>query len=328
MVAGYSRVIMVALLWSGSASAQSAGAQAETLFRQGRQLLDAGKTAEACSAFAESQRLEPAVTTLVNLAACREKNGQLATAWGLFLDVERQTRESSKASDRQLHGVAVDRAKKLEPRVSKLTINVPQTNAVDGLEVSRGTDRVDAVMWNRALPIDGGTYTIVAKAPGSSTWTTQITIGNEGDTKSVDVPDLRSLPRDLTPPKPAPTNPSPAQATQPEPPPVVQAHASRTPAIVTGAASVALVGAAIGFELWGESKYNDAKAATVKSQRDSLYNAANTRRYAAEGFAVAGLIGAGVTTWLLLRGHDEEPARETRLEVAPTATGFVVMGVF
>ncbi|HEY6037455.1 MAG TPA: hypothetical protein VIV58_24410, partial [Kofleriaceae bacterium] len=198
---------MLGLLWSGSAGAQSAGAQAETLFRQGRQLLEAGKTTEACSAFAESQRLEPAITTLVNLAACREKNGQLATAWGLFLDVERQTRDSSKATDHQLHGVAVDHAKKLEPRVSKLTINVPQAVVVDGLEVSRGTDRVDAVMWNRALPIDGGTYTIVAKAPGSSTWTTQITIGNEGDTKSIDVPDLRSLPRDIAPPKPAPTTP-------------------------------------------------------------------------------------------------------------------------
>jgi len=328
MGAGYSRVIMLALLWSASASAQSAGAQAEALFRQGRQLLDAGKTAEACSAFAESQRLEPAVTTLVNLAACREKNGQLATAWGLFLDVERQTRESSKASDRQLHGVAVDRAKKLEPRISKLTINVPQSNAVDGLEVSRGTDKVDAAMWNRALPIDGGTYNIVAKAPGSSTWTTEITIGNEGDTKSVDVPDLRSLPRDLTPPKPAPTNPAPTEASQlEEPEPAVQAHASRTPAIITGAASVALVGAAIGFELWGESKYDAAKAA-MGAQRTSLEDAANTRRYAAEGFAVAGLVGAGVTTWLLLRHHDDEPARESSLEVAPTGTGFVVMGVF
>jgi len=325
MVAGCSRgIVFAGLLCSVSASAQSAGAQAETLFRQGRQLLEAGKTTEACSAFAESQRLEPAVTTLINLAACREKNGQIATAWGLFLDVERQTRDSAKATDHQMHGVAVDHAKKLEPRVSKLTINVTQANAVDGLEVSRGTDRIDAVMWNRALPIDGGTYTIVAKAPGSSAWSTQITIGNEGDTKSVDVPALAPLPRDVTPAKPAPTNPTP----ETPPPPTTQAHASRTPAIITGAASVVLLGAAVGFELWGESKYNDAKATAVQSQRDSLESAANTRRYAAEGFAVAGLVGAGVTTWLLLRGHNEEPAHEARLEVAPTGTGFVVRGVF
>jgi len=326
MVARCLRVLMLGLLWTGTARAQSAGAQAEAMFRQGRQLLAAGKTTEACSAFAESQRLEPAVTTLVNLAACREKNGQLATAWGLFLDVERQTRDSSKATDHQLHDVAVDHAKKLEPRVSKLTINVPQTNVVDGLEVSRGTDRVESVMWNRALPIDGGTYTIVAKAPGSSTWTTTVTIGNEGDTKSIDVPDLRSLPRDITPTKPAPTTSSPAPEPTPQPTPT--AHASRTPAIITGAATVALLGGALGLELWGESKYNSAKVTSDQSQRDSLESAANTRRYAAEGFAVAGLIGAGVTTWLLLRGHDEEPAHEARLQVAPTGTGFVVKGVF
>lgn len=50
------RIITVVLVLSSSAAlAQPAGAQAEVLFRQGRQLLAAGKLAEACSAFEESQ---------------------------------------------------------------------------------------------------------------------------------------------------------------------------------------------------------------------------------------------------------------------------------
>jgi hypothetical protein len=40
---------------------QPAGAQAEVLFRQGRHLLAAGQVAEACSAFENSQKVEPAV---------------------------------------------------------------------------------------------------------------------------------------------------------------------------------------------------------------------------------------------------------------------------
>jgi hypothetical protein len=62
------------------ARGQPAGVQAEVLFRDGRSLMTAGKVAEACAAFEQSQKLEPAVPTLINLAACREKLGQLATA--------------------------------------------------------------------------------------------------------------------------------------------------------------------------------------------------------------------------------------------------------
>src|SRR5262252_6626857 len=128
-------IAVVFLLWSSAALAQPAGAQAEVLFRQGRDLLAAGKIAEACSTFEESQKLEPAVTTLLNLAGCRERLGQLATAWGMFLDAARQTRSAADAASQQLHDVAQARAQKLEPRVSRLTISVPQNSQVDGLEI-------------------------------------------------------------------------------------------------------------------------------------------------------------------------------------------------
>src|SRR4051794_14833575 len=184
-------IAVMFVLWSSAALAQPAGAQAEVLFRQGRDLLAAGKVAEACTAFDESQKLEPAVTTLLNLAACREKLGQLATAWGHFLEAARQTRSASDAATQQHHEVATTRARKLEPRVSKLTINVPQRSQIDGLEIRRDTERVNAGLWNRALPIDGGTYTITARAPGANEWSTQVTVAAERDTKTIEIPDLR-----------------------------------------------------------------------------------------------------------------------------------------
>src|SRR5258706_9611233 len=77
------------------AFAQSASVQAQSLFDEGRALIKAGKVAEACTAFEGSQKLDPAVTTLLNLAECREQNRQLATAWGAFLDANRLARATN-----------------------------------------------------------------------------------------------------------------------------------------------------------------------------------------------------------------------------------------
>lgn len=330
-------IAAIFITWSSAALAQPAGAQAEVLFRQGRDLLAAGKVAEACSAFAESQKLEPAVTTLLNLAGCREKLGQIATAWGLFLDAARQTRSASDAANQQLHDLAQARAQKLEPRVSRLTISVPQKSLVDGLEITRGKDRVDLGLWNRALPIDGGTYTITAHAPGSRPWSTQVTIAAESDTRTVEIPDLRNLPRDLdkpapaaAPPRPAPPRPSsdaPAIDRAPAP-----AHtSSKVVPLAVGAGALALLGGGLGFELSGRSKYDAAKSEmTSQPRRESLYDAANTRRYVAEALAVTGLAAAGAAVWLYLRDDGREQGAMTgaNLRVVPTATGLAVSGQF
>jgi|HubBroStandDraft_6_1064221.scaffolds.fasta_scaffold95363_2 hypothetical protein len=316
-------IVLVLVASSSTAFGQPAGAQAEVLFRQGRELMTAGKVAEACNAFAESQKLEPAATTLINLAGCREKQGEIATAWGLFLDAERQTRSSSDATMQQLHDVAQTRAAKLEPRVSKLTINVPQGSQVDGLELSRDKDHVDAAMWNRALPIDGGTYTVSAHAPGTNTWSTQITIAPEGDTKTVDIPDLRSLPRDVTPAQPKPT--TAAAPTTDDEDHSTSAHAFPVVPVVVGAGAIVLLGGALGFDLWGNSTYNDAKAEmTSQSRRDSLYDSANDRRYVAEGLAVGGIAAAGVAVWLYIRGRGEDspPPTASRFVVSPAGVAF------
>jgi hypothetical protein len=343
-------IAVVFVMWSSAALAQPAGAQAEVLFRQGRDLLAAGKVAEACSAFEESQKLEPAVTTLLNLAGCREKLGQFATAWGLFLDAARQTRSAGDAASQQLHNLAQARAQKLEPRVSRLTINVPQKSQVDGLEITRGKDRVEPGLWNRALPIDGGTYTIIAHAPGSSPWSTQVTIAAESDTKTIEIPDLRNLPRDLdkpapaaAPPPPAPPHPSSAvpaiERSETEGrasrgidhPPAPSPTSRKVVPLAIGAGALALLGGGLGFELWAESRYDAAKSERMSQpRRDSLYDAANTRRYVAEALAVSGLAAGGAALWLYLRNSNRTPDTtiDARVHVVPTATGLALSGRF
>lgn len=169
------------------AHAQPASVQAQSLFDEGRRLTKAGKIAEACTAFESSHKLDPAVTTLLNLAECRQKNHQLATAWGAFVDANRMARASKNA---RLARVASKYARKLEPRLSRLTISVPASHRVAGLEIRRGDELIDPAGWNHALPVDGGTYTISAKAPGHAPWSTTRTIRNDTDVQTIDVPKL------------------------------------------------------------------------------------------------------------------------------------------
>jgi hypothetical protein len=317
------RFILLFTLCSATAYAQSSNAQAEALFREGRDLMAAGKTAEACTSFEGSQKLDPQVTTLLNLAGCREKNGQFATAWGLFLEAERQTRAATDKGTKQLNTVAKTRAQKLESRVSKLTVNVPQASQVDGLEIVRGKENMDATTWNRSLPVDGGTYTVVARAPGSNAWSTEVTIAPEGDTKTIDIPDLRSLPRDVVPPK------SPVASAEDQPEELPRAHrSSRVLPITVGVGGVAILGGALALELLGRSTYSDAKAETMdQARRDSLYESANSKHHFAQGFAVAGVACVGVSVWLFLSSRDSStPPSNTAFVVSPN--GIAVTGAF
>jgi hypothetical protein len=296
---------------SAPIAAQPVDTRADLLFEQGRDLLAAGKYSEACAAFDASDKVAPAITTLVNRASCREKNRQLASAWSLFVEAERQTRPATDESTRKLHKVTVDHMTQLEARFSTLTINVPDDRRSGGLEILCNGDRVDSGVWNAAVPVDGGTYTITARAPDNLDWSITITVGVERDPRTIEVPRLVAIA-----PTPAPARP---QAVPRERPPAAR-HRARLPLALAGGAVMILAGAA-GLERWGNLTYDRAKAATDRPTQTSLLHAANQKRYAAEAMLGAGIGLAGVAVWLRLRGRTRSPppttARDGKVTVAP-----------
>ena len=191
----HTRSIIVAMfvtsaLAAGPASAQPAQAQAEHLFREGKRLMGEGNIAAACDAFEGSYAKDPAVSTLLNLADCREKNQQYASAWGYFIEAGRKTR--NKPDMAALNKTAEQRATGIEPRLSYLIINVPDEARVEGLTITRNGVAVDVIEWNRDVPVDGGTYRVEGKAPAFEPWSTTITVGNAKDKQSVNVPRFRN----------------------------------------------------------------------------------------------------------------------------------------
>ncbi len=297
-------LFVLGVLEGWAAAKPASGAQAEVLFDDAKQLMAKKQYAQACDKFDSSQKLEPAITTLINSADCREKNNQFATAWGLFLDVERQTRGD--ASAKQLHTLAQTRAKRLEARLSKLTINVATGVAkISGLEVKLGADLVLAGSFGSALPMDGGHYTVTATAPHFSAFKADVEIKPEHDQKSVDVITLSPEPE--APQKPPEVIQPPLvvheiprdQLTREIQP--TSSQTSHTGAVIVTVAAIAVAGGAVGFELWGRSKLDDAGKEPNDMLQTQLYDDANTRHYIAQGMGVAAIGLAGVAVYLWVR---------------------------
>lgn len=152
-----------------------ASPESDKLFREGRELLKAGKIPEACEAFAGSQRLEAKVGTLLNLADCREKQGQTATAWQLFLEAKQL---ADVQHDRR-QAEAEKRAQAIKAKLSYLTITLAPERQVDGLVIKRNGVTVDRALWNTAVAVDPGDHVIEASAPRFRPWSTAQTIGGK-----------------------------------------------------------------------------------------------------------------------------------------------------
>src|SRR6185369_325633 len=114
-------VLALGLSVPSRAFAQNDKAAAEALFDDAKKLMEAKRYPEACKKFADSQKLDPGVGTLLNLGRCYKENGQTASAWSTYREAASQAR-AEQQSDRE--DLARDEAAQLEPRLTKLVIEV------------------------------------------------------------------------------------------------------------------------------------------------------------------------------------------------------------
>jgi hypothetical protein len=166
-------------------------ALAEELFREGQTLVDAKRFSEACPKFAESQRLDPGTGTLLNLAACHEGEGKLASAWTEYSEVVTLATRDNRP-DRV--SFAEERLKAIQPQLSRLTVEVSSESDVPGLVVELDGAPVGRAALGVAVPVDPGTHTVEAKAPGKQPWQTTVDVSAGASQKSVTVPRLADAP--------------------------------------------------------------------------------------------------------------------------------------
>jgi hypothetical protein len=320
--------VVVGLLVS---TARFAGAQhsaeAEQRFRDGKKLMTEKKYAEACTAFETSQRLDPAIATLANLADCREKNGQIQSAWTAFLEVERQTRGDAKQA--AVNKIAKDRATNLEARLSFLTVSVSRESDIEGLTLTRNGEAFDQGLWNTAIPVDGGEYVISGRAPGHEEWSTTVSVPAEKGRITVDVPKFKAVDELVKPPVP-----------EPQPEAAVEVHEGpstftgrRKLAVGVGAAGLIGVGAGIVLGLQAKSLDDDAdelcptltNCPAADAANDKVDQAQSRALFANVAYGVGGAaIVAAAVLWFTGAPEDAEARTAVAPMITPSSVGIDV----
>src|SRR6185436_8712873 len=151
----YVAVGLALLAFPAAARAQSRdAATAEALFRQGRQAMENKNYTEACGKFSESQKLDPAAGTLMNLATCEEKVGKLASAWQHW----KEALDALPPKDDRV-AFARSRVQELEKKLPRLQVTL-SSGRDKGARIFRDEIEIGPAGEGGPLPIDPGPHVI------------------------------------------------------------------------------------------------------------------------------------------------------------------------
>jgi serine/threonine-protein kinase len=211
-----------------------------------------GRYAEACPKLEDSQRLDPGIGTLYNLADCFEHVGRTASAWSRFREVAGQAVASGQASRAD---VARGRAQALEPKLVRLTVEVAPENADMGAEVTRDGTVLLRSLWGTGVPVDPGKHTIAASLQGQKAWEQVVEVGAKNVTVSIPKLAPISTPRAIPPSAP------PVETAKPQPSVAVAPRSWQQPLGITLTALGAVgLGVGTGIGLSAKASYDRVTA--------------------------------------------------------------------
>ncbi len=304
-------VLAVSMTIAGAASAGDT-ATAELLFRQGLDAMKANKFKEACDAFAGSNEAERSVGTEINLGLCNEKQGKLATAWGMYRSAAGY---ADLQGQKERGDLARAEAAKLEPKLHKLNVTVKPPQP-EGFKMSRNGQTVPNATLGTDVPLDPGEYTIEVEAKGKKPWKQSVRIAAGPGTEKLEIPTLEDAP------VAAVVNPPPSGGGDYQAPaPTRDGSTQRLVGYVAGGAGIVAAGVAVVLEVVAvkesdKSASNAAEGNKINpvagtptfdadtANKKSLSDAASSQHRAAKrdetgavicGIGAVVLIGAGIT---------------------------------
>jgi hypothetical protein len=310
--------------------AQSTQAIAEKLFLDGRSLMTAGHVHEACEKFADSQKADPALGTLMHLALCHEKDGRSATAWSEFTDAAEQAKNAGQHDREQF---ARGHVATLEKRLQKVVIEVQP--AVRGLSVTLDEQPLPSGVVGSEIPLDPGDHDLEVTAPGKKAWRkANLNLGTSPGITHVqvaledDVAAGGSAPG-LGGASPAgPAGIPPTEASAGTPPPVHDTGAPRSGQTAKRIAGIGLgvvglglgIGAVIEESVSQSRKSDEAKysAPSAAQQLAEVDDQSKTAQSYAIVLGASGIVAIGAGIFLVLTSSGDAPAASAA-PVAPSA---------
>jgi hypothetical protein len=269
-------------------------ATAEALFRQGRQAMEAKNYREACPKFAESQRLEPASGTLMNLATCEERLGKLASAWQHW----KEAIDALPPTDDRI-AFARGRVNELEKKLPRLRV----TLSGGAGKVFRDEIELGPASQGVLLPVDPGPHVVTVHLQGHLPEKATIEVA-EGQEKQIEV-------------HAGPIDPNAADANTV----IVAKPRPRTLGWVVGGIGLAGVGTAVATGILlvdKKSKVETSCPNKVCLNQDGIDAAASGKTLLVVNTAawIVGAVGLGVGGYLLL----SPSSSRTTTALVPAAT--------
>lgn len=274
-------------------------AKADALFREGRESMRRGDLAAACVRFAESQDLDPAPGTLLNLSDCEERLGRLLAA---HRHVQGALADLPAKDDRAR--IARDRLAVIERRLAHVVVRLAPTAPSDA-RITRDGAALPSGELGADVAIDPGAHTFVLETGGRERRFDVVL--RDGERREL-VLEPAPVPVAL-PPVPPPVTPPPrasSSSTPPSPAATPTTSPSRTTAYVAAGVGVGglviagVTGLVLSHKKSIVDRDCDGSARTCTTQ-DGVDAASSGKPLVPlfYGAAIVGLVGVGVATVLL-----------------------------
>lgn len=289
---------------------------AQALFDEARLLMSEERYAEACPKLAESQRLDPASGTLLNLAVCHEREGKTASAW---LDYTETLAMAAREGNTERQQLAHERVEAIAGELSRLRLILP-ARVPRGFWIRLDGVELGAAAWHTGVPVDRGKHRVMSGAPGMQLTSQAIEVTTPGTTFELRLPEPALEKKPLRPRAPA------------APP---SAPSSVLPWLLTGASfSLGIAGLGVGA-------YAGIRAGTVWEDRNQKCRGGCTRAAVdlgseAKDLALAsniafatGIAALGAGTYFMLTAPRSSPSEvQVSARVSQDAAGLVAGGSF
>src|SRR5262249_31643517 len=130
--------------------------RADQLFKKGKKLLAEKKYAEACTAFEQSDQIDPEIGAKLNVARCYQEWGKLGTAWRWYTEAEQMAIKSGDDRAKRIHALVTD----LDRDVPRLRLSLPADAALDGVVIRLDGIELPSAEISQERRVDPGPHRI------------------------------------------------------------------------------------------------------------------------------------------------------------------------